>query len=355
MFEKRKEEKEKRKAEKAQKKIETLEKKERLRQEKAAKKKSKISEKPVKLKRNIGIKILKIVIWVIFIFFAVRGAMALVKPDPINEMKANEKKFQEKIAKDSAIEERSFAFAEDFAREYFTLFDGKYDDYKNRLNGYMLRDVVERLDTKGCMEVQSVSAYDFKRYSDNQLDIFLHAVVLYKVEVKSQTPTKDELELKNKEYTTSKRDIYIDIPIYYTNAREMVVEDIPLIVSKPSIANIDEVKYLSNDTLSGNSVNEVRNSLTEFFKSYYQETQTQVDYFLTVPGSIRGADGQYKFNSMDECTVYDLGNGTYKAIVVLKVDDVGKVFRQQVNVNLIYKNDRYMIDSLDTRGKNLKN
>ncbi|MFT8349197.1 conjugal transfer protein [Clostridium saccharoperbutylacetonicum] len=355
MFGKNKEEKERKREEKALAKIKELEEKERIRKEKEGKKSLKLGQKQVRLKRNTGIKILKIAVWGIFLLFAVRGAIAATRPDPISEMKNTQKKFQDQVAINSAIEERAFAFAEDFAREYFTLFDGKYDDYKNRLSGYMAKEVIDKVDSKGCMDVQSVAAYDFKRYSDNQVDVLLHAVVLYKVEVAPQGQQQDAIDIKNKTYNTSKRDVYIDIPIYYTSAREMVVEDIPLMINKPSTASLEADTNISNDTLNGNEADEVKKSLTEFFKAYYQESQTQVDYFLTVPGSIRGTDSRYKFNSMDECTIYNLGSKKYKAVVVLKVDDVGKTFRQQVNVNLAYKNDRYMIESLDTRSKNLKN
>lgn len=351
MFGKGKEEKEKRKEEKAQRKIEILKEKENLRKEKTEKKVLKSKRQTVKLKRDIGIKVFRIIIWGILLLFTIRGVVAVTRPNPINEMVGKQKDFENQIAKNNIIESRSFSFAESFAREYFTLFDGKHDDYKNRLREYMQKDIVEKVDTKGCMQVESVQAYDLKRYSENQLDVFVHAIVIYNVEVPGQDKVTD---VKNKVYDTSKRDVYIDIPIYYAENREMIVEDLPLIVAKPSIANISENKYIENDTLNGYKVNEIKDSLTEFFKAYYQETQTQVDYFLIVPGSIRGVNERYKFNSIEECSVYDLGNNKYKAVVTLKVEDEGKIFKQEVNLNITYKTDRYMIESLDTRGKNIK-
>ncbi len=337
MFIKRKGEKSKEKAE--------------LKEEKKEEKAKKSNSNPVKLRSNIGIRILRIFVWGIFILFFIRGVIAIVRPDPVGEMQQLQKKFETKVSENNVIEGRAFSYAESFARDYFTLYQGKYEDYKTRLSKYMRDGEVNGVDTKGNMEVQSVTAYDVKRYSDNQLDVYVHAIVVYRTEKPGQEEVTDP---DMKSYDTSLKDVYMDVPIYYNENREMVVEDLPIFIGGPAQAALTDKEIENLNTVTGSKMTEIKNSISEFFKAYYQESQTQVDYFLEKPGVIKATGSQYKFEKLNDSQIYDLGGGKYKAVVSVNVIAEGKTFRQNMNMNLIYQGDRYMIQSLETRSKNIK-
>lgn len=308
--------------------------------------------KPQKLKKTTGIKVLRSIVWIIIGLVCLKGILSIVKPDPVRVIQKNDEKFKAELSKENQIESRAFSFAESFAREYFTLYSGEKEDYQKRLAKYIERSKVEGVDVKGNTSVDSVQAYNIKKYRDNQLDVYVYA----KIQVKVEKPGQEAISNPNmKQYDITLKDVYIDVPIYYTASGEMVVENLPIMVGTPKIATQKENTESMGLGLASNvTVNEIQDSLNQFFKAYYQGDQTQVDYFLDKPGNITAVAGDIKFTEIEKNNVYDLGNNEFKAIVEFKVDMVGKSVNQKMNVNLGYKDGKYLIKNIDARVTNYK-
>lgn len=316
------------------------------------KEKGKFLDKPVKLKSATGIKVVRFVLWAFIIFLIIRGAVTILKPDPINTILKSQKDFEAKLSSENLLESRAFSFAENFANEYFNLYFGDAEDYTNRLRKYMYEDTLNSLNKKGYMTTDYVKAYSVEKYSDNQLDVFVYAKVQYRTEKGGQDKVHD---VKKRQYDIHLRNVYIKIPIYYDKNENMIVEDAPLFVSEPE--NIDYKlvdNYSDKEIADNNKTNEIKDSLNQFLKSYYQEEQTQVDYFLKVPGSIKAVKSDHRFNGIEAITVIILDSNKYKAVVEYTVNSPGKDLKQKINLALIFEGDKYLIETMNTRTVNVK-
>jgi len=162
--------------------------------------KERILDKPVKLKTDTGIKVLRFTIWAFIILIFIRGIGTIIKADPVKEIKKEQDEFLVQLSERNLLESRAFSFAESFAREYFTIYiDGK-DDYIKRLSKYMQNSVAETVDATGYMIPDEVRAYNLEKYSENQVDVFVHGIV----QIKTEKPGQEGITDKNqKQYDTT--------------------------------------------------------------------------------------------------------------------------------------------------------
>ena len=314
--------------------------------------KEKILDKPVKLKSATGIRVARYILWTLIVFLLIRGAVSILKPSPINIILDNQEKFEAKLSKESLLESRAFSFAENFAEEYFNLYYGDSEDYSNRLSKYMDKQIIDGLDKKGYMTTDHVKAYSVERYSENQLDVFVYSKVQFRTEKKGQDKVQD---VTKKQYNIHKKDVYIKVPIFYDDNGNMIVEDAPLIVAAPDLASY-EIKdtYLGEEVADNDTTNAIKDSLNQFLKSYYQEEQTQVDYFLKSPGSIKAVRAGDEFTGIESIKVIVLGSNKYKSIVEYKINSPGKTVKQKVNIDLTFEGDKYLVESMNSRTLNIK-
>lgn len=315
-------------------------------------KNKKNSNKGQILKKNTGIKALRIFMWTVVGLLIFKGALGLLKPDPVREMQKNNEKFKAELSKENQIESRAFSFAESFAREYFTVYVGEKDDYQKRLSKYIDRSKIQDLDIKSGTLVESVQAYDVKKYRENQLDVFVYAKIQVKTEKSGQESITDP---KLKQYETSLRDLYVKVPVYYSNDGELIVENIPILIGSPKLAvQKEDTEGIGIGIANHAASEEIKDSLNQFFKAYYGGDQTQVDYFLDKPGSIYAVGGNIEFMEIEKNSVADLSNNQFKAIIEFKVKIDGKILNQKMNVDVEYKGDKYLIKNIDSRTTNFK-
>ena len=321
-------------------------------EQKKEKKNKKFLDKPVNLKSATGIRVARYVLWILIGFLLVRGIVSILRPNPINTILNSQKNFEAKLSKESLLESRAFSFAENFSKEYFNLYFGNAEDYTNRLSKYMDKSIIDTLDKKGYMVTDYVKAYSLERYSENQVDVFVYS----KVQIRVEKPGQEKIQDVNKrQYDIHQKDVYIKVPIYYNNAGNMIVEDAPLFVSGPEVVNYNlKDSYLGEEIADNNTTNLIKDSLNQFLKAYYQEGQTQVDYFLKDPGSIKAVASDNKFNGIESIRVVVLDTNKYKAIVEYKVESSGKNLKQKINIDLVFEGDKYLIKNMNTRTFNIK-
>lgn len=314
--------------------------------------KEKILDKPVKLKSATGIRIARYTLWTLIVFLLIRGAVSVLKPSPLSTILDNQEKFEAKLSKESLLESRAFSFAENFAKEYFNLYFGNAEDYTNRLSKYMDRRIIDTLDKNGYMTTDYVKAYSVERYSENQLDVFVYSKVQFRTEKAEQDKVQD---VTQRQYDIHQKDVYIEVPIFYDDNGNMIVEDAPLIVSAPDAANYElKDTYLGKEIADNDTTNLIKDSLNQFLKAYYQEEQTQLDYFLKSPGSIVAVRSGDEFTGIESIKVIVLDSNKYKAIVEYKTNSPGKTINQKINIDLTFESDRYLVESMDTRTLNIK-
>ena len=300
--------------------------------------------------KKAGLKVVRVVLWVALGFIFIRGTVTLVRADPITSMQTQEKTFMAQTSDKNALEIRAFSFAQNFAKDYMTHIPKDDDNYKKRVLNYMSQDIVDSLkfDDSDYTTVLYSQAYDIKKYSDNQYDVYVYLRVQYRTKASSQR------DPNNIQYTDSENDVYLDVPVAYTN--NFIVEDVPAVVAPPTKG------YEESNTYDGNSVDEDTNTdvttdLNQFFKAYYGQDQTQVNYFLDLDKnqSVNALNGRYKFDKIDKITTYSTSSkNVYLAIVEFNVKDVnGNDLPQTFNVKITNSNGKYYINALNTRSINI--
>jgi len=310
--------------------------------------------KKSKLKKIAGLKVARVILWIILVFIFIRGTLTLIKVDPVASMQKQEKILMAQISNKNVLESRAFSFAQNFAKDYMTHIPKDDESYKTRILKYMPQDIVDNLkiDDSDYTTVLYSQAYDIKKYSDTQYDVFVYLRVQYRTEIK--TAIKKGAKPTITQYKTSENDVYLDVPIACSN--NFIVEDIPVVVAAPTKG------YVENKSYSGNSVDqntntEVTKDLNQFFKAYYEQNQTQVKYFLNLDKnkSINGLNGRYKFDKIDKITTYITSSkNVYLSIVEFNVKDVnGNFLAQKFNVKITNSGSKYYINQLNTRGMNI--
>ncbi len=314
--------------------------------------KKEVKTKENKLNKTAGLKVLRILIWMVLAFIFIRGTITLIRPDPVSAMQKKEDNFMTKVSSTNAFENKAFSFAQNFAKDYMTHIPNDEASYKQRILKYMQQDLAEsvKFDDNDYTTVLYSQAYDIKKYSDTQYDVFVYLRVQYKTENKSVP----QIDPNNIQYNISENDVYLDVPVAYTN--NFVVEDVPAVVAAPTKGYIESNSYNGNS--ASDSVNsDVQTDLNQFFKAYYEQNQTQVDYFLDLDSgqTVNALNGRYTFDKLDKVTTYSTkSQNVYLAIVEFNVKDVnGNSLPQKFNVKITNKNSKYYINQLNTRSINI--
>ena len=274
-------------------------------------------------------KAVRIFVWTVITFVLIRGTVTLVKGDPLKQMEKNQVAYAEDLKNENKVNRKVFGFAENFAQKYYTYEEENRDDYASSLSDYMPSDIRRDLSSniRGSSIVRNAKGYDIKSYSDTQVDVYVY-VQLNKTIVDNSTSEID------KKYKYIDEDVYIKVPVYIDpDTQEMVVEDVPLIVGKPDTAILpkDDGNDMDVNALTGSSATKIQDSVEEFLKVYYTSSQTQVDYFLTEPGTIKTASNndQFEFDKIKQCKATMLDTNIYLARVEYTILDNGITTKQK--------------------------
>lgn len=97
--------------------------------------------------------------------------------------------------------------------------------------------------------------------------------------------------------------------------------------------------------------------LEDFFKTLYGDSQSKIDYYLA-PGAdtskFIARNSPYTYEQIDKFSLFTLGNGSYRAILTIRMNDPnGTRVRQRFNVELI-RDGKFYIKDIGLRGYNLK-
>lgn len=291
----------------------------------------------------------KLLLWLAIAFVFFRGIMTMVRGDPVQGMENQEKNFMQQVSQTNQMEDRAFSFAQNFAKDYMTHIPKDDDDYKNRISKYVSTNVLNNVkftDNDYTVVLYS-QAYDIKKYSENQFDVYVYLRVQYRTQ-------KSNYQVDGSQYNVTEDDMYLDVPIAYTN--NFVVEDIPVVVAAPSKGYVDN-KYYNGDSADSDVSKNIETDLNQFFKAYYGENQTQIEYFLSLDEgyTVNALNGRYTFDKIDKISTYNTSaKNVYLAVVEFKVKDTnGTELLQRFNVKLTMKNNKYYINQLNTRNVNV--
>ncbi|WP_027633437.1 conjugal transfer protein [Clostridium hydrogeniformans] len=289
-----------------------------------------------KIKSMVPKKVLRVLLWTILIFLFIRGVVSIIRP---NQSKKILNDVNTSLTNNNiSIDKRrgASAFAEIFAKEFFTYKQNKGEDYRKRVAQYMSEIAVSSLNTSINGEVQALdsTAINVKSYSKNGFNVDVRVKVKY-VE-------------KNIE-----KDLFIRVPIR-ENEGLYLVEDIPFLIARPNSANI-EINQYNDNTVDTSVARSIEDMLNNFLKTYCEGTEGEIKYYLfDTQKSLEGLNGNFRFRNISELRVYSKDKD-YLALVSFNLEDLEtkQEVKQKIHITITNKDSRYYIKDLNTRTVNL--
>lgn len=292
------------------------------------------NRKTKELNRGSIQRLIRIVFWTLLFFLLLKSVIRDFKPQEEFEIPEIKLEYQ-----------MPASVAESFVKEYLTYdFPKSLDerkDYERRVYTYLANYVKlpTMMGIKANSKVENTFVYDIKKLKSKQYDVIVKADTVY---------TFSEGQKK-------KRSIYLKVPIAELEGK-FVVEDTPIIVPRIEKASIKYARYSEGDELDITKVNEVKEIMANFFKTYCMGKPSEIAYYMDDGKPRAGFDKSFEFLDIMDFRVHYLENlDSYKAIAEIKIKDVisNKEFLQNYNIDLINKDGRWYIKSLNLRGGNI--
>lgn len=300
-----------------------------------------------KLRSESFNKPLRIAIWLILLFILFKGIYTSIKPSDMGAIKREVAGFEKQVLNDKSVHFEASAFAERFINEYFTYSKNNSDDYQQRVSKYLPNFLTERMIPKQqTAQVLYVKAYKVVEISQNQYDVYVNALVQYEIAKVDQTGT-------NATTQTVTKPTNLIVPLERVKD-QYCLEDLPILVAEENTTQADNNQFKGKSAEDTES-KQINDMLSNFFKAYYEQTNTQIQYFcLDSNTNIKGLEGRYKFKKIDTIQVYKL-EGKYLATVQLTAIDLNEVeVPQDFSVYLKKNDNRWYVTRLGPRIRNLK-
>lgn len=306
------------------------------------------------LKKNTGMKVARVLFWIILIFIFVRGILSIFKTDTQKQAEELIRNFKAEYSDFTSQNAEIMAFAQNFCKEYMTYSKNGEDDYKNRLTPYVSSGFLASgnvVDFTASAEAEYVQAYRIEDYSDNQKDVYVNAEVRYESRL---------LNDDGQTYTTkeSRRTLTLRVPVYVKGG-SYVVEEIPLVVADESIYLPDyaAAAYYGN-AVSDEKTAAIKTSVENFLKAYLEQDESVINYYLSNTcdkAEFTGLQGRFTFYSIEKINCYTDEAGDILCIVEFQIMDAenGVKMIQKINLSMSENGGKFYINDMNVRTGNL--
>ena len=301
------------------------------------------------LVRIMPFRIARGFLWGLIAILCIRGTVSIFKGNQGEEIEKKNKKFLDKLEQENSLEVKAYSFAEDFSRDYFTRYPNSPQDFENRIKKYTTEQLAKEMNNGTYSEVFDASAFYFEKYSENQVNVSVKA----RVRVYTPKAGQEQVPQDAWQYDTNLTDYYIKIPIVYDKDLNMAVDDLPVMTAPQTIASFKNKEFNGTTETNTDIVNKINNSLTQFFKAYYEQNQTQIDYFLVDGANILGAGQKFTFNNIERSSIYKIKDKEFLAIVNLNIDSYSNPLKQGFNVTVVQDGDKFLVKALEPRTSNI--
>ncbi len=314
-------------------------------------KEKKTHDKGYILKKNIGMRVLRVLLWIILVFIFVRGIVAIFNSDKEAEMKRLIADFKVEYGNFTNQNNEVMAFAQNFVREYLTYEIKGEEDYKNRLKPYVSKTFLNDSlnDFKNSAAAVYVQAYRMEEYSPNQVDVY----VLAEVEYYSRTLDNDA-----QSYVTncSRSQIVLNVPVYISAEQSYVVENIPLPVTDSVYLEEFGIQEYSGTGLEDTTA--IKTSIENFLKAYFEQDESVINYYLDIGADkekFSGLKGRFTFLGIDDLKCYQEPGADITCLVEFNIKDISNDAKllQKINLSVRESGGKYYIKSMGTRTGNL--
>lgn len=303
------------------------------------------------MKKNTGMKIMRVILWIILAFVFVKGIFSIFQRDKTEVMEQMIQDFKENYSDFTSQNEEVTAFAQNFVREYLTYEVRGEEEYKERLKQYVAANFFREsvLDFKASAEAIYVNAYRMEDYSGMQKDVYVQAEVQY---------VKRVLQQDGQTYTEeySRKPITLKVPVYCAEGA-YVIESVPLVVSDSVYLEQYAPEDYYNTAVSEEEAAAIRLSVENFLRAYCEQDKSVINYYLDSSADkseFEGLEGRFTYQEISKIRSYQY-NGIIICLVEFKIQDKGNdaVMLQKINLTMRETGGKYYIESMDTRTGNI--
>lgn len=303
------------------------------------------------LRKSTGMKILRVIFWIMLVFVFFRGIITIFAPDKEEQATQMIADFKASYSNFTNQNAEVMSFAQNFVKEYLTYEVKGESDYKSRLKPYVSSNILSgnMNDFTAAAKVTYVEAYKIEDYSDHQVDVY----VLAEVEYSSRILEDDGQTYTTK--TTSKK-LILNVPVYYQNGT-YIVENLPLMVTDTMQAE----NYLAEDyygtAIAEEKAEAVEISIDNFLKAYFEQDESVINYYLSSSADKNkfiGLHGRFTYCGIDAIRCYQ-DTGDIICLVEFRIQDTenGVKMLQKINLSVQESGGKFYIKSMDTRTGNL--
>ena len=290
------------------------------------------------MKKNTGMKILRIVFWTLLIFVFARGVIQIIKPDKKSELNQIIEEFEQEQSMIGNTPDEVMLFAQDFARNYLTYQQAGEQDFKDRIKPYVSKRIYnlpEIYSFHNNAKATYVNAYrSEKKAMSGQYDVYVNAEVVYELENENVYDT-----------CTLKIPVSISDDGYCVTSLPLYVED----------KRLDET-YNAAESILGIEIDSsmIMPSINNFFAAYYSQDQSMINYLLSQEADrskFVGMNNRYTYKRVDTIKAYKKeGSEEIRCILKIKIQDTvnEEEIYQEFNMVLVQDGDKYYIKDLCT-------
>lgn len=290
------------------------------------------------MKKNTGIRILRIVFWLLIGFIFFRGVYQIVKPQKEDRLQAMIDNFRQEQQMIGDSPDEVMTFAEDFVKEYLTYHKSGERDFKDRIKPYVSKRIygLSGIYTfRNEAKATYVNAYR-RTAEDGQYNIYVNAEVMY-----------DKGE-EGMEYAGCT----LKVPVIVSDVGYCVI-GLPLFVEDN---RLDDTYALSESVLGTEIDNKlVFSSVENFLMAYYEQDQAMINYLLATDANKEdfiGINQRYTFTKIESLRAFKKDNETdIRCILKIRILDTvnGEEIYQEFNMTLVEKDEKYYIKTMDTK------
>ena len=307
------------------------------------------------MRKNTVFLVLRTVLWIALAFIFLRGVAVSLRPDPVTEVNKTIDDFKMDFVGYQEQDNEVLAFAQNFAVNYLTYTAGAEADYISRLEQYAAKTVTgqgNRFPSGAAATVIYAQAYRKEAYSPTQVDVW----VLLTVEYRSKQQSTDGIVSEQ----TATETAVLKVPVSMVDSRYMV-EDVPVFVADSNRqAEYKTAAFKGGGECDRATTEGITQALTMFYKAYYMDEQSAINYYLAPNADLTdfvGLGGRLTFDKITSLRAVYLQEGVtnqFVAVLTVQVTDRnGAAMLQNYNVQLVYRDGQYYVQSMDTRNFNL--
>lgn len=299
------------------------------------------------LKKNTLLRFGRTALWIMLVFFFLKGLAVTFKPDTLSEAQALIDEFNLQLEERKEVNNQVAAFAQNFVYEYLTYDAGQEKDYKERLQRYLVNpgNLSDLEIYRGSAQALYVQAYKQEQCGEHSWDVYVLAEAEYKV-------------YQDKEEQTMRSQTCVRVPVFIQNG-SMAVDGLPMFVNDSVLLKEYEPQEYIGTAADAQTTQEASTAAVNFLTAYYGQDASVIEYYLSQSADrskFMGLEGRYTFEQLHHFKCYqEPGQEEMVCIADFKIaDEVNQAkLQQKLRIDMMKGSDgKYYVNAMMPRTGN---